>query len=417
MKISSICKALGFIFTLSALVFPRVYGPQKLILLILLLAALALSGPFRKTIQITRPLVFFTCYATIFLVALVVGVIRGNSEEALIDGLRLGVFFPLILAMLWMFLSGYRYDVFLERVVLCSAFCISFLVFVAFFQNFIGIQILPDSFVEDNLFRVGLHDGYSQIVAHNIGSLFFIFGYLLYSVVYGFAGRKKLIWTFALILVLVAAMMSGRRALQFAILASPAFILFTSYLFAEVRLMRLKAIRWWLVLMAFVLSLLFYLFSNNYFYINGFVERFSGVFEDDGGARTSQAGALLSGFASYPFFGSGIGGVTSVVRSESAPWIFELTYFQILFNFGIIGSIAIFAIFLFEFLKIRSNSLRGAQVYGLADKSMVAGVLFLFFGAATNPYLGSFDFLLMVGVVPFVAAIGSRRRSQRRTSN
>ena len=130
------------------------------------------------------------------------------------------------------------------------------------------------------------------------------------------------------------------------------------------------------------------------------------MFVDDGGARVFQSSALYSEFLKNPFIGSGIGGVTDVIRSEGSPWVYELTYMQMLFNFGIIGSVCIVLTIAYTIYKIKNNSRRVRSCYSVVDRSMLSGAMFLLFGAATNPYLGSFDFLLIVGVFPFIASIG-----------
>jgi hypothetical protein len=72
-----------------------------------------------------------------------------------------------------------------------------------------------------------------------------------------------------------------------------------------------------------------------------------------------------------------------------------------LYNMGIVGMSALIALFGTYFvLALRTFRLTrdpsGMQV------ALLIGLVALFVGAYSNPYLGSFDFLLFVGILPYL---------------
>ena len=407
----ALCALFGILLIGGAFIVPRAYGLQKLPILLLLLVLLLINFFSKKTsVGMSKPIVFFSIFAAINSLALFVGVLHGNSDQAIIDGLRIGVIFPIIIALLWTSLADFNYEKYIHKIIELSAIFILVIISLTILQE-IGVgYFFPETFLEKNSLRVGVHEGYVQVTSHNVGSLFFISGYLLYHAAANQRGEINIRSVAVLLCALLAAMLSGRRALQFAILLAPLFLFFTAKIFAEKKLVMVRIFKLWLSMVIGVVMLLVYLFMNGYLYFDSFVERLMLVFEDDGGARTSQAAFLFSAFLSNPFFGSGIGGTTDVIRSDDAPSVYELTYLQLLFNFGLVG-MALFALLFFsEIWRIGRNARYSHINYSIEVKSMFSGVIFLMFGAATNPYLGSFEFLLMLGIIPFAADSSCSRR-------
>jgi hypothetical protein len=111
---------------------------------------------------------------------------------------------------------------------------------------------------------------------------------------------------------------------------------------------------------------------------------------------------LIDGFLETPLFGSGFGGVTDYVRSQDSPWVYELSFHQMLFNFGFIGSVFLVVSLLCMFIKaIEVIKVKGVQVKD-GVISVLLGTVGLLIGAYSNPYLGSFDYLLALGFLPLV---------------
>lgn len=114
--------------------------------------------------------------------------------------------------------------------------------------------------------------------------------------------------------------------------------------------------------------------------------------------RVRQAPELLDSFKESPVFGQGMGAtIEGFQRSAENPWSFELTYLQILFQFGLVG----FAVFIGSLIY---SMLRGFRVYvaesgrawmPLAGIATLVGMLV---ASATNPYLSSSFGMLMTAI-------------------
>ena len=408
-RLRSVLGLFGFLLIFLAFVFPRNYGEAKLAILLISIMII-ISGILSGKLKIKSQNVFgfFSVYMLLNAVAAINGYLQGNEIAAILDGVRLGVLFPLIIGLLWLAMLSFEYEKYFHRVVIASGVVISFLVIGTVVGSFIGVDFFSDEFRKDNLLIVGIHDGYTQVIAHNIGSLFFIIGYILYFIVSGegWIGRKKQLILIAGV-ILIAVLMSGRRALMILTNLSPLLLLLNWYLFADnkntIKNIFAIAVFFFAIFAAFT----GYLFINNYFDLDAFIERVAGVFSDDGGARVAQADLLFKAFTQQPILGSGFGGTIDLVRSQERPWIFELTYLQMLFNFGLIGFLGMALIFFYQYKKIHRKATNNFP-FSPVEKSMVCGFTFLLLGAISNPYFGSFDFLLTIGVLPFLASKNRR---------
>ncbi|WP_408585759.1 hypothetical protein [Pseudomonas aeruginosa] len=115
--------------------------------------------------------------------------------------------------------------------------------------------------------------------------------------------------------------------------------------------------------------------------------------------------SLWKGFTDSPLLGSGFGGSVDVIRSEERPWMYELSYMQLLFNGGLLGFSLITGCIGFFYLKalfvIKNFSLYRAEAI-----STLVGVLVFCVGSATNPYFSGFDSLFPFGVSSCLFAWG-----------
>ena len=117
--------------------------------------------------------------------------------------------------------------------------------------------------------------------------------------------------------------------------------------------------------------------------------------------RSIQLSYLMMGFYENFLLGSGFGGYAGYTRNIVAPWMYELTYFQILYNFGVIGTLVISIIFV-SYFHMAFKQIGNISRFYSNDKGLFIGVLTLMIGAYSNPYLGSFDFLFIFGFLPYL---------------
>ena len=120
--------------------------------------------------------------------------------------------------------------------------------------------------------------------------------------------------------------------------------------------------------------------------------------------RSIQKGFLLKSFLNYPIFGSGFGVGAGYQRSENRTWLYELTYHQLLFNFGFFGIICLLMLYLTFFYLIIKN-IRSNQPNDLLPLCIFIGITSFAIGSYSNPYFGSFDFLVYIAMVPYLASL------------
>jgi hypothetical protein len=95
-------------------------------------------------------------------------------------------------------------------------------------------------------------------------------------------------------------------------------------------------------------------------------------------------------------FGEGNGSCTEVLRdSENMPWSYELTYVYMLFSTGIVGVIFYTTWFGWGLVRLRNAlALRKDMVQYITP--IVTGTFAFLIVAASNPYIGRFDYLWIV---------------------
>lgn len=106
-------------------------------------------------------------------------------------------------------------------------------------------------------------------------------------------------------------------------------------------------------------------------------------------ARLDQAPQLVSGFERSPLIGSGLGATlpSGYSRDSDAPWSFELTYLQLLFQLGVLGIVTLLAAPAICILAcVRAIPRLEGRGLVLA-KASAAGLIGLLLTCAGNPYL------------------------------
>jgi hypothetical protein len=394
----STAPAVGVLFVVLVFAFPRTFLEVKLILLALIMIHFV-AVAYTRTILVPKCLfVFYGALILVGFLAALVGAIRGNSTEAISDGIRLYIFWSILTPLLLTYFWQFNAMLILHYGIIIAAFTTSALNITLVVSSFVGWSVFPESFSEPLLLKVGIHDGYVQVIAHNIGMLLFIVPYLLVTALRtdGVQENRWLVWL-ALAVALITAVLSGRRALWIVTAVTP-YLMWLLAL-ATGTCNRIKAFPLFStgalgLLVIAILSPLIFFSEDTLLYLNS---AFSA--EDE---RSIQKRYLIEGFWEMPLFGSGFGGLTEYVRSEESPWLYELSFHQILFNFGVVGSVLLTLSFLYTFIK----AVRTIKANAAPAENGVVSVLFgacgLLIGAYSNPYLGSFDYLLVLGFLPLV---------------
>lgn len=116
---------------------------------------------------------------------------------------------------------------------------------------------------------------------------------------------------------------------------------------------------------------------------------------DSESARFEQFFSLLRLYADFPVFGAGFGAQADILRSDVAPYSYELTYVALLAKLGSLGFIG-FLIISFFLIKIAINIFPRKKVEIFL---ILASLLFI---TSTNPYLINF---VGMTIVSFLIAV------------
>lgn len=139
----------------------------------------------------------------------------------------------------------------------------------------------------------------------------------------------------------------------------------------------------------------------------------SGGIDPSASERVRQFKALVAGWRrAGVWFGAGNGSHVDVIRDPQMPWAYELTYVYLLFSTGIVGVVFYSGWFGWGLVRLKkAMSSRPDMTFYVAP--MVTGVLGISIGAATNPYIGKFDYLWIV-LLPHLLADAVRYQSTDR---
>lgn len=116
-------------------------------------------------------------------------------------------------------------------------------------------------------------------------------------------------------------------------------------------------------------------------------ERIGSTFSDSSaGERFEQVGPLLDAWARAPWFGNGFGAQAALIRSEEAPFSYELTVLALLMKVGVVGLAVLLLLtggcWLAAWLAARPRQRR--------DCAGLAAVVSFLLAASTNPFLLNF---------------------------
>lgn len=352
-----------------------------------------------------RLLLFYGIVAGAGLAWSLLGMYYGNSQVGINDALRLWCLWSFVYAF---FFTLLRQDGSLRRIhhaLVISGILISALNLAGLLDSFAMTGFFSAAMRKELDMVVGFHDGYIQITSMNIGPLFFIVPYLFALRMRKDAGPlNNGLSLLALVASILLAAVSGRRALWVCVLLAPLLVHGLSWLSSSLSLLKRRH-RFVVMVLAVGLILLVPLViaighSLDSAILGHFLEAFSA--EDE---RTGQLWYLLAGFREYPIFGSGFAGTLKnipFIRGQDVPWMFELTYWTLLFNLGVVGMAGFLGVFGL-FMRWVIQSMRRYTKTSAMPFALLVGLLSFMVGVYSNPYLGSFDFLVYLGILPYLS--------------
>lgn len=391
------------VFVVTILTIPRSYplvrGAALGALLALGLFDLAGRRPIRTS---TSLLFFYSVLAFIGCFWCIVGIANDAYVVGINDSFRLYVLWSFLYFVIFTIMLSNDSLALLHRGFIVAGYLIATINYFGLADAYFGWGVVPLSVKNELDLHIGFHEGYVQITTQNIGSLFYIVPYLIALIFRKELNTSKRKSETVLLLILIAlSLLTGRRALWVCILITPILVLCIALVGKD-----MKALRWRTALLAYpivglVVIVLLLTLGGGFGPLQHLKNAFSAQDE-----RSIQKGYLLNGFWQQPLLGNGFGVNAGYTRNRAAPWIYELTYHQMLFNTGIVGvSILAATIGAFFFKAIKATTERGASTIFSFGASV--GILSFLIAAYSNPYLGSFDFLFILGLIPFIAVHGA----------
>ena len=387
----------------------RSYVAIKLIFMALFLLAFLVKVYLRKTTIVVYPrLVWF--YLWIGLAGVVwafVGVLHyRNYIDGVFDAIRLYVVWSVAFVVLYTLLRAAPSLDIMHKAMVVAGIIIPIINFVALYDQLNGGGLISEGIRRELDMEVGLGDGYLQFNSTNISSMFVIAPYLLSLQFRADAGKSNSLLTkLGLALSLILVVLSGRRALWIVVALTPCSILLLSWLTGSYSLIKAGGKRVLLtcaIAGAFALGTILIVpedaLSGEY---TGALTRLKQGFSSED-ERTIQKPYLIDGFLKSPAFGSGFGATARYLRSDIRPWRYELTYYQMLFNLGIVGVTVLGVLFSLYFVTV-IRLLRQFKHGSTVPLALLVAYCSFFVGAYSDPYFGGFDSLFFVGLLPYLS--------------
>jgi len=384
------------------------YVAVKLFFLALFLATSMVNIVFGRTrFVVRRRLAFFyLCIGEAGVVWAFVGLLHhGNYDQGVLEALRLYVLWSAAFVVLYTLLrAGPSLRIF-HTAIVTAGILIPFINFVGLYDQFSDARLISEGIRQQLDMRIGFGNGFIQITSHNIALMFLIAPYLLSLQFRADAGKSNSILTkLALVLSLILVAVSGRRGLWIVVALTPCTILLLSRLTGSSGLMKARGRRFLLVCAAAgVVGMSMVLILPEGGLDAGSITHIQQAFSSED-ARTIEKPYLVDHFMKSPVFGSGFGAYAGYASpfTYERPWIYELTYYQLLFNLGIVGVTTLGILFSVYFVRV-AQLLRQFKHGSTVPFALLVAYCSFLVGAYSNPYFGSFDSLFFVGLLPYLS--------------
>lgn len=308
-----------------------------------------------------------------------------NGKEFAIDFIRLNSAWPIIFFFLILVISKPKHIEMCYRVMIWATLAISIynINYVLFTMKYIHIPVLINLEMGQ---RIGIHPGYIQLTAHNIGSLGFLFPFIFCGIVVTkkklFVGVSKNLLYITFIACLIATIISGRRMMWIIGALTVIIYAFIIYIIrGKINRNIIKVI----IISIIILIIIFLIFYNVMGWeVGNLIDRMTFSEEHDLGIekRINRIKFLINEvYEKNVLIGTGGGNKA-----------FEIIFINKLNETGIIGLFLFLSLFFWVY-----NTLVKLLKKGNADLELglplIVGSIGFFLSMLTNPYFSSFDFM------------------------
>ena len=409
------------IFTMIA--FPGIYMKYKILILLVLtvlLVARELGMHVNKNV-----IIWFMVYIFSSVFFTVLSILNGNKDPFnfalvhIIEPLWFMYFFTTVTP---------DYYIHIKKSIVVSTLFVVICNIVFTLGINMGISVFQEPLF--NVFGIypnygGYSMGFVKFTSQNISWLLFTVPFCFADLIREstndcteFKKLKKLeIWV--VLLGLVNALLSLRTAFLLGILIAPVLAIFFKCI-SNIKFNK-HLIRKTVYLIPFVFIIIMYMSVNGKLgtIINGIVTKVTisfnsssytnnnGIVDEGASIRKNQIQALIETWREKPVLGWGeAANAKRVIRSESSG-SYEITYLALLMQRGAIG-IAIYAVQILWMYAMGIKIIRQNSFYSGEMFAVLVGHIIIFLANATNPYLDSFDRLLVLFYPLLIIILSSR---------
>jgi hypothetical protein len=389
-------RGLSILFLCLIFIIPNSFSTIKYIFIPLYLISFFYKTNKNFPFKFHKYIIYFVLFNLTFIL---IGFFNGANYIALFDNIKLLVVYPLTANVVLFAFSKYISFYDFQKISLFCMLIISTLGFLLFLGIIYNFQLLPENFISKLSTINDASSGTFRLNFVGLNSLFILFPISL-SIFFinKMTNKSKLFFTSIIVFTFFVILLSGRRALAITSVISPFLVL--SYAFFY-NIIKFKKILYTLLFSFLILlTLLSYFYSVQTNFTGSdidIIQRINSEFSDES-TRVNQLPFLLNYFINHPW-GSGFGVILpnseNYIRDSIYKWNFELTYLQLLCNTGIFGLLfySTLFIFLFKKLHIIFHNYKNISIIVI---STLNGLQLFLLAAFTNPYIASFDSILLI---------------------
>lgn len=388
LNVHSIWFPLVSIFLILMMTIPTTFQKERLVFLIIILLGSLFSLPF-KGWRMSK-IIFILFFLNIFLGLTYSLYGLANNTPGALDLVRVYVIWPL----LYFYISGIQINTknlqLLPIVILTGTALTAAMGLYPIYNFFyLGGNASINPFWGSQGYGTAFYDGIFKYNLWNIPTLIYGVGFLSSYILIKnntFKKSNSMVMYIIFFIVVVVSILSGRKSLWLTMLYSPLL----SFILLWLSKVRVNIKVAFLYLLIYGLG--FYLFLN-----------YSSILKEVtilDIARKTQFAFLYDSWANNPFFGLGSGATVDLSRNSDQPWSYELYYFALLVQFGILGvSVYLISIIVLIFLAIKI--VRKNENLSTILIPMVSGMICYLIASGTNPYLGKFDSLYVIFILVY----------------
>ena len=393
----SLRRASGMLLIVVIMLFPQAMLWLKVAVLLCFLGMHGDLWFFRVTMVRREICLFYLLTAFGGLTWCLVGYLNGGDPVGIADAFRLRVIWSAIFFLIFSSFCATLRHCDLHRAICAAVLLVGVVNLLAVLDSIYSLGLLSDGFTEEMNMQFGYKDGFTRLNSINIATLLFAVPYLIAYILV--SERFSLGSAVCLMVGVAVSVLSGRRALWLTIALTPLVVIFSALCLSRWRTVRrVILLQTAIGALAIGYAVLFAGDVATLESVNNFVlQAFSA---DD--ERVIQFGYLMEAHRLYPIMGSGFGVGAGYVRSETRPWTYELTYVQMLFNLGWVGTTYVVGIFVL-FTARAAHALKIVRSPHAVEVALFTGSLAIIMAANSNPYMGSFDFLFYLGFLPYLS--------------